>query len=113
MDDRYIEMQPASRGEGVDEHLVVLLPRVKGRRGTRSYESVSLYAAPPRVVAGDDEHPREVVIREPYLVLGDEPVGVVTFVELSIGAVGEGGRELHARDVFLDMALPHKVGFGM
>lgn len=71
-----------------------------------SHEAVSVNATPARIVAGDDDLPGEVVVTEPDLVLREEPVWIMGYVELSIGAKGVWGRESDTGDVFLDVTLP-------
>lgn len=111
--DRLIQVQPTSWIERVDDHISVLLPGVKTRDGALGEESVGLDAASSRIVAGNDDFSGEEVVREPDLVLRDEPVRVVAQVELPEGFTRIGRGDLKPRDVVLDMSLPCQVGSGV
>ena len=113
MDDGLIEVQPALRVEGVYDDVPVHLPGLESRYRALGEQPVRLDAAPARIVARYDDLASEEVVREPDLVLWEEPVGVVAQVELSKGCAWIGRRDLHPGDVVLDMPLPCQVGFGV
>lgn len=109
VNDRLVEVEPAFWIEGVDHHIFVHFPGIEGGHRALGEESIRLNTAPPRVIASQDDLSREEVVREPDLVLGEEPVRVVALVELSKGCAWIGRRDPQAWDVALDVPLPRQV----
>lgn len=113
VDDRLVEMQPAFWVEGVNDNIFVDLPWIERRQRAFGQEPICLDTATARIIARYYDLSREEVVREPDLVLREEPMRVVAQVEFSKGRAGIRRRDLHAGDVVLDVALPCQVGFGV
>ena len=79
-----IHMQTTMRIKGMNEHLIVKLPRIEGGRCTLGNESVAFNATASRVVTGENDLASKEIITEPYLILGQEPVRIVSYVKISI-----------------------------
>lgn len=113
LEDRLVQVQLDLRLEGVYDDLAVGPPLLVRRPVAVRQQLVALDAAPPLVVADDDELPRQVAVAEPELVLGEEPARVVGGVELAEVCAWERRRDRDAGDVGLDERLPQKVTGGV
>ena len=119
LDDGVVEEEADFGVEAVDDDGVVPLPFldfavVDGELGD---ESVGFDGTGSVIVACEDELAHETVacgrfVRVPYLVFGQEPIGVVAGEELSPAVVGDWGR-LREWDIIMHETCPQQVVVGV
>lgn len=99
-------MQLAGWIKGVDNDLVIVLPRGENWSGTFSHKTIPLDAAALRFITSDDDISCAIGVGEPNLMLGEKPTRVVSLVKFFVAFARVGRRDGDAWDVFLDVMLP-------
>ena len=113
MEDRLIHVETASWIEGMNEHLVVGFPRIKGRWKSLGDKAISFNTATARIITGDNDLSCQKKVTEPHLVFWQEPVGIVCNVKLSKCATRVRRSQSNPGNVFLNMPLPGQVRFAV
>jgi len=109
-EDGRVQVELDARGEGVDDGVRVPVPVRDGGLAALRHQGVGLDGWETRVVARDEQFARVLVVGEPDLVLGEEPVGVVVYVKGPPGCGWVGAFKDGSGNVGLDEGLPQLVG---
>jgi hypothetical protein len=80
-------MQMNPRRERANEYIIVLLPSFHSLMTAFSNQTIPFDAATRGIVVSDYDSPKNMLIANPYHVLGDKPMGIMSMIEITkVGA---------------------------